>query len=308
MPPFVPDSSQAKPISDLFITTLSIGGVIFLLVTVLVITAIVRYRERPGQPEPRPIFGNTRLELAWTITPAVILIVVAGLMINTMQRADPPVPANQQPDLVIIGHQWYWELHYPKLNVNSANEIHLPVGRKLLVELNSADVVHSFWVPNLSRKMDATPGMNVRMYMEADKPGSYPGTCVEYCGQQHAWMRILVIAQSPADFDAWVKQQSQVPPAPAGGEAARGAQVFQQDTCASCHTISGTLANKTFGPDLTHVASRQTLGAGVLDNTPANLKNWIQNPQAYKPGVLMPAFNLTNADANAIVAYLEANK
>ncbi len=308
MPPFVPDSSQAKPISDLFIITLSIGGVIFLLVTVLVIIAIVRYRERPGQPEPRPIFGNTRLELAWTITPAVILIVVAGLMINTMQRADPPVPANQQPDLVIIGHQWYWELHYPKLNVNSANEIHLPVGRKLLVELNSADVVHSFWVPNLSRKMDLTPGHPTYMYLEADKAGSYLGTCAEYCGQEHAWMRLLVIAQPEADFNAWAQQQSQVPQKPTGGDAAKGAQLFIQDTCASCHAISGTSANKTFGPDLTHVASRQTLGSGVLDNNPANLKKWILNAQAYKPGALMPTFALSNDDVNAIVAYLEANK
>ncbi len=308
MPPFIPDSIQAKSIADLFTTTLIIGGVIFALVLVLVVVAMLRYRERPGQPEPRPVFGNSRLELTWTITPALILIVVGGLMVQTMQRADPPVPQNQPPDLVIIAHQWYWELHYPRLNVNSANEIHLPVGRKLLVELRSADVIHSFWVPNLSRKLDATPGYPTRLFLEADKAGSYQGTCAEYCGQQHAWMRLLDIAQSEADFNAWAQQQSQTPQKPAGGDPARGAVLFLEDTCASCHAIAGTPADKTFGPDLTHVASRQTLGSGVLENNPDNLKQWILNPQAYKPGALMPPFALSNDDVSAIVAYLEANR
>jgi len=308
MPPFTPQSSQAKAISDLFLITLGIGGLIFLIVLVLVIVAIFRYRARPGQKEPKAVYGNRRLEMTWIIIPGIILVVILALMIGTMQRADPAVAAGRQPDLIIIAHQWFWELHYPKLNVNTANEIHIPVGKPLYVEIRSADVIHSFWVPALGRKIDATPGFTTHTVLEADQAGTYLGSCAEYCGTEHAWMKIRVIAEPQAVFDAWATQQSVVPQTPTSGEAARGAQLFQQLSCPSCHTIAGTAANQTFGPDLTHVDTRETLGAGVLTNTPEHLKLWIQDAQVFKPGSYMPSFVLDINDINALVAYLEALK
>ncbi len=306
MPPFIPQSSQAKAISDLFLITLGIGGGIFLLVLALVIIAMVRFRARPGQPEPKAVYGNKKLELAWTIIPGILLVGILVLMIGTMQRADPVVSAETQPDLIIIAHQWFWELNYPKLNIKTANEIHLPVGKPFYVEIRSADVTHSFWVPNLGRKIDATPGFSSHTTLQANAAGTYLGSCAEYCGAQHAWMKIRVIAEPQAAFDTWVSQQSQVPQTPTSGEAATGAQLFQQLSCASCHAIAGTPANKTFGPDLTHVSLRETLGAGVLTNSPDHLKSWIQDAQAYKPGALMPTFGLSDNEINALVAYLEA--
>ena len=304
--PFNARSPQARAIADLFTWNLAIAGVIFLLVTGLVVYIAIRYRARPGQGEPRQVFGNRPLEIAWTIAPAAILLVVSIFTYTTMLAADPP-PAGQQPDLIITGLQWWWRVEYPKSGVVTANEIHVPTGRPLLVRLEAADVVHDFWVPQLGPKRDLVPNQTNHIWLQADAPGTYLGACSEYCGAEHAWMLLRVIAQPQAEFDAWQRQQLQDAAAPAG-DAARGAQIFQQQTCVSCHAIAGTGASARVGPDLTHLAGRETIGAGRAANTPDNLARWIANPHELKPGVLMPGFQLSEPDLRALVAYLETLK
>jgi cytochrome c oxidase subunit 2 len=301
---FNPGSAQAQAITNLFVWNLAIAAVIFVLVTALVLYSAYRFRARPGVGEPRQIYGNNRLEIAWTAAPALVLAVIFGFMIPTMRTADPPV-GDRQPDLIVTGVQWWWHVEYPQLGVVTANEIHIPAGQQLLIRLESADVIHDFWVPQLGPKRDMVPGHPNTLWIAADAPGTYLGACAEYCGEQHAWMRLRVIAQPQAEFDAWVAQQRQPAAVPAGGAAAEGAQLFQQLTCASCHAIGGTPANAQAGPDLSHLASRQTLGAGVLTNTPENLARWIFDPQAVKPGNHMPSLRLTEAQIQSLVAYLE---
>ena len=309
MLPFQPDSPQAAAISNLFIVTLIIAGIVFAIVLVFTIIAIVRFRSRPDMEEPRQIFGNKKLEIGWTVAPALLLLGLFIYTAKTMQVSDQPVPSDQQgKDLVVVGHQWWWEVRYPQYGVVTANEVHMPVGQKLSGLFESADVIHDFWVPQLGRKIDLVPGHPNNLYLQLDTPGTYLGTCAEFCGAQHAWMRIRVIAQTQEDFAAWIKSQQQIPQTPTSGPAAEGAQLFQQIACQSCHTIAGTDAKGTVGPDLTHLASRETLGAGVLDNNPGNLTAWVNNPQNIKPGVNMPSLGLTNQQLQAIVAYLETLK
>lgn len=307
--PFDPRSALASPITTLFTVTLIIGGVIFLIVLGSTLIAYIRYRVHSDDPsEPPQIKGNFRLEILWTVTPALILAGLFGLALGTMRSSDPPKPEGQQPDLVITGHQWWWEVAYPAAGVVTANEIHIPAGKQLLVEISSADVIHDFWVPQLARKIDATPGFTTYIWLQADEPGTYLGTCSEYCGLQHAWMRIRVIAESPPAFDTWLQQQAQIPATPTSGLAVQGAQLFQSLTCGNCHNIGGTGAKARIGPDLTHLGSRQTLGAGILNNTADELAKWLTNPQAVKPGIHMPYLRLSPTEVNALVAYLESLK
>jgi len=302
--PFNPGSPQAQVISNLFTWNLVIAGIIFVLVTGLTLYSLSRFRGRAGMAEPRQVRGNTRLEVAWTIAPALVLAVVFGFTIPAMRTADPPV-GDRQPDLVVTGVQWWWRVEYPSSGMVTANEIHIPVGQRLLIRLESADVIHDFWVPQLGPKRDTVPGHPNYLWISADAPGVYLGACAEFCGEQHAWMRLRVIAQPQAEFDAWQQRQRQAPATPTGGEAAQGAQLFQQLTCANCHAIAGTAATAQAGPDLSHLASRETIGAGVLANTPENLTKWLVDPQAIKPGNHMPSLRLTDAQLRALVAYLE---
>jgi cytochrome c oxidase subunit 2 len=298
-----PESPLAQPITDLYLLVISIGAGVLLLVIIWVLYAVLRYRARNGgEGEPRQVYGNTKLETAWTVAPGLLLFGVLILTGITMGKASPAVPAGQQPDLRIIAHQWWWEVHYPQSGAVTANEIHIPAGVRLLIELGSADVIHDFWVPELGRKMDAIPGHLNYLWLEAAQPGEYHGTCAEFCGMQHGWMRILVIAQSQADFDAWQQAQLQSPDIPAGSLAEQGAQLFQELPCVNCHAMTNA------GPDLTHLGGRQTLGTGILDNNPENLTKWLTNPQAVKPGVHMPNLKLSPDQIKALVAYLEASK
>lgn len=305
---FYTGSPQVQAMRSLFFWTLVIGGFVFLLVTALVLVASIRYRQRSGG-EPPQIFGNLKLEIGWTIAPALLLAFLFGWTLQTMHVADPAVAArSQDPDLVIVAHQWWWEVHYPKSGVVTANEIHLPAEQKILTRFESADVIHSFWVPEIARKMDVVPGHPNYLWIEVNRPGLYQGACYEFCGAQHAWMRIRVVAQSSNDFAAWQQAQLQTPTAPVEETAVQGQQLFRDKTCMNCHTVAGSGADEQIGPDLTHFASRATLGAGVLDNTPPNLNTWLTNPQAIKPGSHMPNLKLSDADANALTAYLETLK
>lgn len=299
-------SALGHPIFSLLIVILIIMAAILALVTGLVIYSSIRYRHRAGQPDPPPNFGDPKLEITWTVLPFLLLVAIFILTVLTMGSSDPPT-GTHTPDLVIIGHQWWWEIRYPNAGVVTANEVHLPVGRRVLARLESNDVIHDFWVPELGRKMDMIPGSPNEMWLEADAPGVYLGSCAEYCGDEHGWMRIRVIAQPQDEFKAWEQQQAEPSPLPdsQNEEAKLGAQIFLQRTCANCHSISGTTAKQRIGPDLTHVASRQTLAAGRLENTPGNLFAWLQNPEEFKPGSHMPNLQLQPDELRALTAYLE---
>jgi cytochrome c oxidase subunit 2 len=295
-----PASPQAAAISNLFVGTLIFLSAILILVSFLVIYAVIRYRDRPGAPDPEQKFGSRKLEITWTVVPILSLVVLLGFMVRAMSASDPPT-ADAKPDLRIVAHQWWWEIIYLKSGVTTANEIHIPVGKRLLVDFRSVDVIHDFWVPALGRKIDIIPGHPNRLWIEADHGGTYLGACAEFCGNEHAWMRIMVIADSPDDFAAWVKQQADIPPKPVTADEQLGAKIYSENICTNCHL-------RSVGPDLTHIASRRTLAAGALENTPENLAAWLHDPDDFKPGSNMPNFKLSPGDVRALVAFLETQK
>lgn len=301
MESFDPVTRQGLDISNLFGFELIVSALLLTLVFGWLILALVRFRAAPGDTtEPAQNHGNRRLEIAWTVTPALMLAVVFGLVIQTMRSVDAAAPGATK--LQVIGHQWWWEYRYPDLSVVTANELHVPVGADLSVDLESADVIHSFYVPRFGFMRDTVPGKTNQAALRIDRAGTYDGACTQYCGLQHAWMRQRIVAEPREQFDAWIAAQRQ----PAAATGAAGQQVFVQNTCVSCHTIRGLPATAQVGPDLTHFGSRTTLGAGVRPNTAADVRAWIRNPQAIKPGVLMPAYrDLSEQDMTALVEFLE---
>jgi cytochrome c oxidase subunit II len=298
-------SQYNQPIVHLEIVVFSIMFGILLLISGLVIYACIRFRGRPGQPDPYQNLGNSKLELTWTLLPLFLLIGIFVITVQTMRASDPANDSqNIPPDIVIIGHQFWWEIRYPKAGFTTANEVHLPAGQKVFARIESADVIHDFWVPALGRKMDAIPGHPNSMWLDANEPGTYYGTCAEFCGAEHAWMRIRVIAQTPEQFHIWEHEQELPPAAPQTAAAQRGEELFHTRSCASCHAIAG-ISSADIGPNLTHLESRETLAAGRLDNTPVNLEAWIHNPNQFKPGSFMPNTGLSPDDLSSITAYLE---
>ena len=300
--PFDPHSPQIQAISTLFNSFLVLAAVIFLAVSGLVVFSLFRYRERAGASMPRQHFGSRRIEVTWTVIPLLIVLALFVVTVRIMAVVDAPLEPRQAPDLVITGHQWWWEARYPN-GAAAANEIHIPASRRLLARIESSDVIHDFWVRQLARKMDAVPGRAGFLWLEADTPGTYLGACAEFCGMQHAWMRFQVIADPDAEFSAWLSKQAQTAGAPAGGIGAEGVRLFQQQKCGECHTVSGTDPRSLIGPSLAHVAGRRLLG-GELVNTPENLTRWIANPQSIKPGNRMPDQRLSADDLRALTAYL----
>ena len=299
---FDPVTRQGLAITTLFGFELVVSALLFALVLGWLVLALLRFRARPGDAvEPAQVHGNRRLEVIWTATPTAVLAVVFFFVIQTMRTVDAAEPGTLH--LRVIGHQWWWEYRYPDQGVVTANELHVPVGVPLSVDLESIDVIHSFWVPHFGWMRDAVPGKTNHISVLVDRAGDYAGACTQYCGLEHAWMRIRIVAEPRDAFDTWAQQQAQ-PTMPGGS---RGQQVFLEQTCVSCHAIRGLPAPAEVGPDLTHLGSRQTLGAGVIDNTPANLRRWIRDAQSIKPGVLMPAFqSLRQDDLDALVEYLES--
>ena len=300
--PFDPRSPEARAIAQLFDQTLVVCAVIGTLVALLLLIVVVRFRASVRPAEPPQVHGHKALEFAWTLLPLAIVIGLFVLTARAMAASDPP--ANREPDLVVIGHQWWWEARYPSGAV-TANEIHVPAGKDLLVRVESADVIHDFWVPQLGRKVDATPGHPTHIWLQAEAPGTYTGACAEYCGSEHAWMRIVVVAQPQAEFDAWERHERAQTLAPPDGAPMHGASLFVNKTCVKCHAIAGLGEQVQVAPDLTHLAERRTLGAGVIDNDPANLARWLRDPQGVKPGSHMPDLNLTDDEVNDLVAYFE---
>jgi cytochrome c oxidase subunit 2 len=241
----------------------------------------------------------------------LVLLVCLGLDIS-VGRAITATPGKDAVQIRVTGHQWWWEVHYrdlvPQRWVTTANEIHVPVGRPVVIELRSTDVIHSFWPPTISQKRDLIPGKDNSLWLQADTPGVYRGQCAEYCGQQHAKMGFLVIAQRPDSFASWLSRQRDTALTPTTELARRGQEVFLASSCVMCHAIAGTPAGSRVGPDLTHLASRRTIAAGTLPNTLGNLAGWIIDPQKIKPGTRMPPNQLKPADLQALLAYLETLK
>jgi cytochrome c oxidase subunit 2 len=297
-PTFSPHSPQTEAIAAVFSFVLVIAAVIFSIVAGGVAYCSMRYRARAGAGEPRQIFGSRGIEILWTVAPLAIVTALFVITVRAMVFIDAPQERGQTPDLVITAHQWWWEARYPN-GVVVPWDIHIPTSRRLLVRVESADVIHDFWVPELARKMDAVPGRPSYIWLEASSPGTYSGTCSEFCGAQHAWMRFRVIAEPEAAFNAWLRRQMQPPPEPTG-IAAEGARLFRTKKCADCHSLGSK------GPDLAHVATREFLGSGISRNTPENLALWLTNPQAAKPGNRMPDTPLSANERDALLAYLES--
>src|SRR5215831_9134807 len=306
---FAPLSTPAEAIYENALLVLVICAGIFLVVGGLLAYTIIRFRYRPGDAgrEPPQVYGSNQIELAWTVVPVLIvfvLILVTARAIYDVQGAVPPPDAL---NVTVVGHQWWWEIRYPELGIVTANELHVPVSeptkrRPTFFRLESADVAHSFWVPQLAGKTDLIPNRTNRMWIEPKQVGTYLGNCAEYCGTQHARMLLRVIVHEPDDFARWVAAQQQPAVAEAQGHAGR--DVFFATSCVNCHTISGTTAQGKFGPDLTHLMSRDTLAAGTAPNTPDTLRIWVRDPQTLKEGALMPNMQLSDTELDQIVAYL----
>ena len=338
---FAPHSTPAGQVHQLSIFVLVITGAIFVGVSSLLIYALVRFRERPGDAtEPPQVFGSVQIELSWTIIPVLIIVVlflVTARVLFSVQDAPEPATA---VDVVVVGHQFWWEFKYPQYGVTTANELHVPLSsaqtpRPTFMKLTSADVMHSFWVPELAGKTDLLPNRVNAMWIDPQQTELFVGQCAQFCGAQHAKMLLRVYVDSPEDFDKWIRAQQRAQPelnstggvklvseavvrngktdlsgaAPSEGSdqvnAQTGQLVFEQQACISCHTVKGTVANGRYGPDLTHLMSRATLGAGAAENTAGNLEAWITDPSRFKPGCLMPAMHLTDRQNQQITAYLQ---
>jgi cytochrome c oxidase subunit 2 len=308
-----PASTPAHEIYNLSLFVLTITGTIFVTVGGVLAFVVFRFRQRDDDDltEPAQIYGSNQVELAWTVIPILIVVVLfltTARMIFAIQDAPPPKTAL---DVTVVGHQFWWEFNYPKLGIRAVNELHVPVSSAgtpipTYLKLLSADVIHSFWVPQLSGKIDLIPNNVNGLWIEPLHTGMYVGQCAQFCGVQHAKMLLRVYVDTPEQFAAWVKNQQQV--AASDESVAAGRHVFETQACMNCHTIQGTAATGRFGPDLTHLMSRDTLASGAMDNTKENLREWIRHPDTFKEGVLMPAMQLDDQQLDQVTAYLATLK
>jgi cytochrome c oxidase subunit 2 len=299
-----PKSDSTRIIQSVYtlVTWIDVG--IFIVVFVPLIYALIRFREKKGQGIPKQVHGNVLLEIAWTLIPAVLLIFIAVPTWVGIFRAYSP-PTENALKIQAIGHQWWWEFTYPGSDVVTANELHIPVGKPIVIETFSVDVIHSIWMPKLAAKIDTLPGHVNTVWFEADEAGYYYGQCAEYCGTSHGNMRFRVIAESDEKFSAWLETQKK-PPAPADDDARAGQQLFAQKGCVACHTITGVPgAVGVIGPRLNDLKGRTTLASGIMENNPDNLARWIREPQKVKPGALMVLPVPVNEDeAKQLAAFL----
>lgn len=305
-----PRGPVAETMADLWWLMLVLGTATFLLFALLLWRGLRRSAEPDDDPAPtgdRPDTGPGAT--AWLVGGGVLLpLVVIGVVLAATvvgMRATPTAAGADGLVVEVVGHRWWWEVRYPAQDVVTANEIHIPVGEPVTFRLTSADVIHSFWVPALGGKRDLLPEDVNTLVLQADEAGRYRGDCAEFCGLQHARMGITVIAEPRDDFEQWASQHARPAAEPTGASAVRGRDVFMGADCARCHTIAGTPAQGDTGPDLTHLASRLTLGASLLENTPDNLRDWIADPHQFKPGIEMPATELTGDELTDLVAYLQ---
>jgi cytochrome c oxidase subunit II len=306
---FAPASTPAAAIFGLSTLVIGVTALIFVCVCGLLTYAVFTFRKRSDDDgsEPAQVYGSNQVELAWTVIPTLIVVVLflaSARVITFVQHADRPADSIQ---VVAVGHQFWWEYRYPTLGVVTANELHVPVSdparpTPTFITLLSADTDHSFWIPRLGGKTDLIPNRVNSTWIDPYETGLYLGQCAQYCGTEHAKMLLRVYVDSRAEFDRWAGQQRQ--PAREQGEAAEGQRVFQGTACINCHAVAGTVATGRFGPDLTHLMSRDTIGSGIAPNTVENLRAWIRNPESFKPGSRMPAMGLTDRELDSVTAYL----
>ena len=303
-------STPANSIRHLSFFVLGVTGLIFFIVFGLLTYVVVKFRSRAADTdrEPAQVYGSTQIELAWTIIPILIVVVLffaTARVIHAIQDAPRPAEA---VEVTAIGHQFWWEFRYPGFGVVTANELHIPVSdparpTPTFLKLLSADTDHSFWIPQLAGKTDLIPNRVNETWLDPHKTGLFLGQCAQYCGTQHAKMLLRVYVDSPEDFKLWIQRQQQL--ANADEKEVAGRRVFERTACLNCHAIKGTNGTGRFGPDLTHMMSRRTIASGAAENNPQNLRLWIQNPEAIKPGSLMPAMKLSDPELDALVSYLE---
>jgi cytochrome c oxidase subunit 2 len=307
MTTFAPKSDFAEWTYSLYLQVIAWDSFILVLVGVLLALALFRYSSGARDKGSPPPESHERLELevAWTVGPALVLLAIAIPTIRTTFRAAPAVPPADALQVDVTAHQWWWEVRYPAAGIVTANEIHLPVGRPVRLELKSADVIHSFWVPQLGGKRDVVPGHPNDIILVPHVAGVYPGQCAEFCGLSHANMRFRVFVESPENFQAWAKHQATpgVMPVTAEDDVAAGARLYANSPCVICHAVNGVSAGRR-GPDLTHFASRTTFAGGTFANTPDNLAKWLEDPEGVKPGAQMPRLGLPPAQVSELVAYL----
>ena len=306
---FAPSSTPAIEISHLALFVFCITGAIFILVAGLLLFVVIRFRARGNDvaSEPPQVYGSNQVELAWTVIPVLIVVVLflaTARVIFAIQDAPKPQSAL---DVTVIGHQFWWEFRYPKLGIVTANELHIPVSSPVhpiptYLKLLSADVDHSFWVPELAGKTDLIPNRVNQLWIDPLQTGLYLGQCAQFCGIEHAKMLIRVYVDTPDDFAAWARNQRQSGNQDPRAEAGRHA--FETLSCMNCHTIAGTAATGRFGPDLTHLMSRSTIASGIVVNNAKNLRDWIKDPDQLKTGCLMPAMQLSDEQLDELVAYL----
>ena len=302
-----PAGPRALEISNLAWGLMAIAALTVVLFIALFFVAASRRRD-PNGTRTSGSQGIRTVAIGGALIPGIILLgVLAATIVALVQIAKPSQAAAATID--VVGHQWWWEVSYPNQGAVTANEIHIPVGEPVELKLTSDDVIHSFWVPELSDKLDMIPGKTNTLWLQADRAGEFRGQCAEFCGVGHALMAFIVIAQPPDQYNAWLAHQA----ADAAGTGqssdaliARGQEVFFSNACVYCHAVRGTDARGQVGPDLTHLASREYLAAGTLPNTPGNLAGWILNPNSVKPGNLMPAVPIPADQLQALIAYLES--
>jgi cytochrome c oxidase subunit II len=310
---FDPRATPADSTFNVSMLMLAICAAIFVVVGGLLAFTVVRFRRRgmDDTREPAQVYGSNRIEVAWTVIPILIVLVLsmatARAVVEVQNRR---VPADDLK-VTVVGHQWWWEFRYPELGIVTANELHVPLstaGRPAhtSLRLESADVAHSFWVPQLAGKTDLIPGITNNMWIDPRQEGIFLGNCAEYCGMQHANMLIRVVVEPRSAFDKWAAAQRLN--AVSDPQLASARAAFLSLSCINCHAVSGTPATGTFGPDLSHLMSRATLGSGMIPNTPENLRAWIKDPQAIKRGNLMPNMQLNARELDEVVTYLSSLK
>ncbi len=315
---FDPASRNSTSIFNLAILALAVTGLIFLIVEGVLLYSVWRFRDsaETTSGEPPQVYGSMPIEVAWTAAPTMVVFFLVLVTARTLWEVEPDIPQPADGDnalfVTVIGHQWWWEYVYQNhngrtLSIITANELHIPASdpstsRPTYLSLKSADVCHSYWVPRLAGKVDLIPGHTNSLVLETQETGLHLGQCAEYCGAQHANMLIRVYVHSPGEFERWLENESK--PANDDHTADKGKAAFLAESCINCHCVRGTIARGNYAPDLTHLMSRKSLAAGVIENTPANLQKWVRDPQTVKPGCLMPAFHLDDQLLDLVVEYL----
>lgn len=300
-------ADYARRLQDLFFYFIVLpAAVVFVVVQGVLLYTVLRFKAKPSDVLPKQFTHNTKLEIAWTAAPAIVLAFVLVPTIDTIFVTQAPAPEGSML-VKVLGKQFWWEYEYPEYGIVTANEVYLPVGRTVNFQERSADVIHSFWIPALGGKRDVLPNRDNYYWLTPEVAGEYPGQCAELCGDSHANMRTRAFVLPPEEFMAWVQRQSAPAAVPAEGTpAAQGAQLFTQRGCAGCHQVRGTAAAGRVGPDLTHFGSRKTLAAAMFPNDEPSLRAWLKNPPGVKPGATMPNLGLSNEDVTALVAYLQS--